>query len=156
MPLKANIGLARKVSDNNYGSRGAAINLEIELDTALLQDSSKLQDKVRHVFGLVRTALEQELQAQESQPREYRVMSSNNGNDTTVNGHSESPRTSQPRIATTKQVKALRAIAHANNIDLGEYLHRIFRVDRPEHLTMKQASVAIDELKTMPSPVGAA
>ena len=29
MPLRTNVGVSRKVSDNNYGSRGASVNLEV-------------------------------------------------------------------------------------------------------------------------------
>jgi hypothetical protein len=42
MPLKLNVGASRKVTDNNYGSRGASVNLEMELDTTLVTDPPKL------------------------------------------------------------------------------------------------------------------
>jgi hypothetical protein len=35
MPLKASIGLSRKVGQENYGSLGANCQLEIELDASL-------------------------------------------------------------------------------------------------------------------------
>ncbi|MFL5329196.1 MAG: hypothetical protein ACJ8C4_09790 [Gemmataceae bacterium] len=154
--LKANIGATRKVTDNNYGSKGASVNFEIELDTALLQDSAKLQEKVRHVFGLVRTALEQELNG--NAPSEGSAASSTRNGDRSAatpaysNGHSAQE--TRPRPATSAQIKALRAIARNNNVDLGEYLHQTFRVSRPEALSIKQASVAIDELKSANAVAG--
>ena len=61
MPLKLNVGASRKVTDNNYGSRGASVNLEIDLDTALVTDPPKLQEKIRHLFQVARTSLAEEL-----------------------------------------------------------------------------------------------
>ena len=28
MPLKTNVGISRKIADNNYGSHGASVNLK--------------------------------------------------------------------------------------------------------------------------------
>src|SRR5207253_2492390 len=91
MPLKLNVGASRKVTDNNYGSRGASVNLELELDTALASDSSKLQEKIRHLFGLVRVSLAEELNA--GNGHQSGPMPVNNGNHTPhgsngLNGHS--------------------------------------------------------------------
>src|SRR5437899_5709876 len=61
MPLKLNVGASRKVTDNNYGSRGASVNLELELDASLVAEPAKLQDRIRDLFDLVRASLAEEL-----------------------------------------------------------------------------------------------
>ncbi|MCE9534144.1 MAG: hypothetical protein K8T89_23955, partial [Planctomycetes bacterium] len=61
MPLKLNIGLNRKVGDANYGSHGASVNLELEVESALASDPGKLQERIRQVFQLVRSSLDEEL-----------------------------------------------------------------------------------------------
>ena len=45
MPLKLNVGLNRKVGEPNYGSRGASINLELELDSAVIDSPDRLRDR---------------------------------------------------------------------------------------------------------------
>src|SRR5258705_5676704 len=61
MPLRLNVGASQKVSDERYGSRGASVNLEIELDSALALDPAKLQERVRQLFALVRQSVSEEL-----------------------------------------------------------------------------------------------
>src|ERR1700683_3206858 len=61
MPLKVNVGLARKVGEANYGSRGAAVNVEMELESALVSDPAKLRERIRQLFDVVRTSLMEEL-----------------------------------------------------------------------------------------------
>jgi hypothetical protein len=59
MPLKLNIGLSRKVGEANYGSRGASVNMEVEIESALAGEPDKLHDKIRKMFTLVRNSLEE-------------------------------------------------------------------------------------------------
>ena len=61
MPLRINVGLSRKVGEANFGSRGASVNVEMELDSALVGDPGKLRERIRQIFGLVRTSLAEEL-----------------------------------------------------------------------------------------------
>lgn len=65
MPLKTNIGVNRKIADNNYGSRGASVNLEIELDCGLIQEPERLQERIRQVFRLAQQSLDEELARQQ-------------------------------------------------------------------------------------------
>src|SRR5271166_3460396 len=61
MPLKLNIGLTKKVGDSNFGSRGATVNVEVEVESALANDPAKLQERIRQVFNLVRSSVDEEL-----------------------------------------------------------------------------------------------
>ncbi len=46
MPLKLNVGLSRKVGEPNYSSRGASVNLELELDSAIVGEPDRLQERI--------------------------------------------------------------------------------------------------------------
>src|SRR5690242_8804938 len=45
MPLKLNVGLSKKVGESNYGSRGANLNLELEVEGSLVSEPTKLQER---------------------------------------------------------------------------------------------------------------
>jgi hypothetical protein len=138
MPLRLNLGLSRKIGESNYGSRGASINVEVEVESALVGDAAKLKDRIRQIYGLVRDSLAEELNgARPSIPSQ----------PTGGNGQDAKPRGSQPRPATQSQVRALRAIASRHQIDLAGILRDRFLLARPDQLTLKDASALIDELK---------
>lgn len=137
MPLKVNVGLSRKVADSNYGSRGASVNVELELDSSLIGDAAKFQEKIRQVYGLARASLNEELTNNGHQPAPTA-----NGNGS-KNGNGQ-----RPRQATASQVKAINAIANNQRLDLARYLTEHHRVGRPEDLDIKTASQVIDNLKS--------
>lgn len=143
MPMKLNAGLSRKVGEANYGSRGASVNLELELDSSLIQEPAKLQEKIRHLFVLVRAALQEELNGNGHAQPVTDTASQANG---TGNGGENVPRT-PPRLATQSQVKAIFAIAKSGKLDLKRILQDRFKVAKPEDLGIKEASALIDELK---------
>ena len=152
MPLKLNVGASRKVTDNNYGSRGASINLEIELDTTLVTDPPKLQEKIRHLFQIVRTSLAEELNG--SHQANGHVGATGNGRHAAgdppaANGHGTypGPRDAGPRRSTASQCKAIYAIARAAGVSLGDYLNERYHAHRPDELSIRQASETIDDLK---------
>ena len=49
MPLRLNIGLNKKVGEPNYSSRGASVNLEVEVDSSLVTEPARFQEKVRQL-----------------------------------------------------------------------------------------------------------
>src|SRR5262245_7623485 len=61
MPLTLNVGLSRKIGEANYGSRGASVNVETELDSGVVQEPDKLKERIRQLFGLARSSLDEEL-----------------------------------------------------------------------------------------------
>ena len=62
MPVKLNIGLSRKVGEPNYGSRGASIHLEVELENGVLNDPALMRDRVQDLYALARQSVDDELQ----------------------------------------------------------------------------------------------
>jgi hypothetical protein len=142
MPLKLNIGLSKKVGEANYGSRGASVNVELELESSLIAEPAKFQERIRQVFALVRTSLAEELNGNGHAPNGENTPAppaNTNGNGPARNGGQ--------RQATQSQIKAIHAIARSRRIDIGQFLSDRFRVHRPDDLTIREASQVIDELK---------
>src|SRR6516165_10717983 len=62
MPLKLNVGVSRKVGLPDYSSVGASCNLELELDTALLEkDLDGLHARIREAYVAAHKAVHDEL-----------------------------------------------------------------------------------------------
>jgi hypothetical protein len=146
MPLKINVGLSRKIGEENYGSKGASINIEMELDGSLANDPAKLQGRIRQMFGLVRDSVAEELNGTTAAPKQSNgtTAATNQGNGR--NGNSSSPSKSA-RQATESQVKAIYAITRSKGLNLATLLREHFQVDHPQKLSLKQASHFIDQLK---------
>src|SRR5438128_1602033 len=129
MPLRLNVGLNRKVGEANYSSRGASVNLELELDSALVEDPVKLKERIRLLYGLVRTALAEELNGGNGNGHppgsEARPTASQNCNGN-GNGQNTAPATGQrtggQRQATQSQVRAIHAIARSRQVNLTQFL----------------------------------
>lgn len=136
MPIKLNVGAARKVSDQRFSSRGASVNLEVELESALVSDPQKLHERIRHLFDLVHHSLAVELDTHRAPP------SGNSSNGK----HSD-----RPRLATPRQVKALHAIAKQRELDLAEVIRERYGLERPEEFTIQQASDLITALRSAES-----
>src|SRR5439155_9662096 len=155
MPLRLNVGLNRKVGEVNYSSRGASVNLELELDGALVAEPQKLHERIRQLFGLVRTALAEELNGgsngHESANKGANARHDEDDQRNDGNGDSRShdvgQRGNPPRPATTSQVKALFATTKSQRLNLNQLLRERFRVGKPEDLTIREASQLIDQLK---------
>jgi hypothetical protein len=165
MPLKLNVGVSRKVGLPDYCSAGASCNVEVELDSGLLQhDLGAFHAEVRAAFIAARQAVDDELvrlQAQSTSSVGFSAAVSGHGrrNGTPVQTNGAPTRTSgvparangtngrAPRPATPNQIKAIRAIARRQNANLKGLLVDKFGVEMPEDLTLSQASAFIDRLK---------
>jgi len=151
MPLKLNIGLSRKVGEANYGSRGASVNVEIEVDSSLVNEPARLQEKIRQVFGLARASVADELNGTNGHGHASRH--DNNGRHNGSNGNgaghngANGQRSHAARRATESQCKALFAITKSQGLKLKEVLRERFHVDKPEELSLKEASQLIDALQ---------
>jgi hypothetical protein len=139
--LKLNAGISRKVGEPNYGSRGASVNLELEVESNLVQDPDGLMDRVRKLFSLARDAVDAELNGSRQSPARSRT-----GGD---GGNSRGDRNGRP--ATTSQVRAIRAICKQRDLDADQIASERFNVDAVDQLTLTEASSLIDALKAEPA-----
>jgi hypothetical protein len=154
MPMKLNVGLSRKVGEPNYGSRGASVNLELELDNSLVEQPKRLRDRIRQLYQMAKASVDEELNANSQEPANgagnghsfdrYRTNGNGTSNGHAANGHG-------PRQATSSQVKAIHAIAGRNRIDVARLVQDRFNVQRPDDLSISDASTLIDELKAVPA-----
>ncbi|REJ74267.1 MAG: hypothetical protein DWQ34_23945 [Planctomycetota bacterium] len=138
MPMQLNIGFSEKKGQPDFGSIGASVNLQLELEGSLVNDPSRLRDSIRRLFGEARNAVEEEL-----------------ARDGT-NGHAENPaaRNGSQRPATAAQVKAIHAISRRQRIDLPALLGDRFGCSQPDELTLQDASKLIDNLNGASQNVG--
>jgi len=147
MPLKLNIGLSKKLGEANYGSRGASVNLELELESALVNEPVKLREKIAQAFNLVRSSLAEELNGNGQQAASSAPASSTNGQTFNANGASRAPRQAGQRLATQSQLKAIQAICKSQKLYPLPVAQAHFGVQKIEELTIQEASQLIDELK---------
>jgi hypothetical protein len=159
MPLRLNVGVTRKVGLPEYSSVGASCHVEVELDTGLIDDPDGFQDRVRDAYVACQQAVEDELTLLQGQSAAPASTSHANGNG---NGHGHGNGTANARNgassrngdhrrpvkpATANQVRAIVSIARRQRADLDGLLRDEFHVDRPEDLSLAQASAFIDQLK---------
>ena len=160
MPLKLNVGVSRKVGLPDYGSAGASCNLELELDSTLLErDLDAFHNEVRNAYVAAHQAVHDELaRLQIPADSATRSVAPTPAGSSIRNGYARENGNGQParpqgdrsrlrKAATPNQVKAILAIARRQNTDLAALLRQEFDAVRPEDLTLKQASELIDLLK---------
>ena len=169
MSVKLNIGLSRKVGEASFGSRGASINLEVELDNGVLNDPGQLRDRVQDLYMLARQSVDEELQRPaETGPSEPSHANSNgqrrishaananghtNGHATNgraTNGHGNNNGHGRIEVAraTQSQIRAIFAISKRQGLDPHTVISERFRVHKMDELTIREASALIDDLKS--------
>jgi len=138
--IKLNAGVSRKVGEPNYGSRGASVNVELELESAVVNDTEALYEKIRRLFALAKHSVDEELGISTSAP----------GNGPTSNA----PANTETRPATEKQKHAIAAICGENGFDGDQEAMGLF--GQPvSQLTLPEASQLIDRLKELRNAAGA-
>ena len=85
--LKLNIGFNRKVGEANFSSRGASVNLEIEVESGLVREPGKLQAKIDYLFGLAKSSVDVQLNGN-GHLEATSTASTSNGNGSHGNGNS--------------------------------------------------------------------
>jgi hypothetical protein len=157
MPLKLNVGVSKKLGLPEYSSVGASCNVEVELETGLLQhDLDTFHQRLRAAYGTCRQAVNDELTRLQAHPApaETRLAPTNgqadrNGKPSGVNGSPTRSAVSRARRpATANQVRAIVTIARRQEADLQSFLRADYGVDRPEDLSLAEASKLIDQLES--------
>jgi hypothetical protein len=76
--LKLSVGFNRKTGEANYGSRGASVSLDLELESGLVEQPDQLRERIRYLFGLAKASVEEEPHSRQAGP---------NGTQTNANGN---------------------------------------------------------------------
>ena len=167
MPMKLNVGLSRKIGEPNYGSRGATVNLELEVDSTLAAEPDRLHERIRELFGFAKMSIDEELQSAPTQPasdaqrsngraadnaRQPHVSGRNGASRSATNGYRSNGNGRQsannPPTATVSQVRALHAITNRLGLNLEDVVQERFNISDATVLTVAEASQLIDELNS--------
>jgi hypothetical protein len=148
MAVTVHVGFSRKVGEQNFGSRGASVQLELELDRSAIEDGERFQSEIQGIFELVRDAVDRELQRNRSPSTDPQADLDERSDAI----KSQNGRARAPRPATPNQVHAIQAIAQHRGVDLRPLLDVEFDAKTAEELTIVEASLLIDRLKSYPIP----
>lgn len=165
MPLKLNVGFSRKAGEPGFGSRGANLNLELEVDSTLVAEPDRLQARIRELFGLAKASVDEELRGAPSSPNAPGQHATGQAADNTrqqhANGRSGATRSANgayrsngngrqtannPPPATASQIRALNAICNRLELNLEAVVENRFNLSDAATLTVAEASQLIDEL----------
>ena len=143
MSIRVNVAYSKKLGLPSYGSLGASCSIEAEVDSGLISGKSdRLQQRLEQLYSACAHAVEAELQRH----REREVIgAADNGGAANSNGTHQA----SPRRATPSQVRAIRAIASHESLELAELLQKRFGVSDASKLSVEAASTIIDELKSL-------
>jgi hypothetical protein len=151
MAVTVRVGFSRKVGEPNYGSRGASVQLEVELDRMAFDDGERFQSEIEGIFERARDAVDRELHRSLSPLSQPQPDLDERSEPT----KSRNGRTRASRLATPNQARAIQAIAQTRGVVLSQLLADEFNSKAPEELTIVEASRLIDQLKSYPLPCDA-
>ena len=145
--LKLNAGFSRKVGEPNYGSRGASVNVELELESGLVGDADALMNRIRNLFSIAKRAVDAELNGTPASQDSPNSQTNRQGNSSQNGRFTDG----EPvRNATVSQLRAIRTICNRQGLDAAQVANEKFQVDDLNELTIREASSLIDHLKTEP------
>lgn len=134
MPLKLTIGMSRKVGEPNFGSRGATVGLEMEVDSGIVDQPREFHTRIARLFRLAKASVDRELESRPAPDLPH------------TNGHGTNG-VDPIRLATANQIRAIYTIAAERKIDLTTELRTRFDVVRLADLTLLQASELISAFR---------
>jgi len=164
MPLKLSVNVSRKMGLPNFSSAGAGLNLELEVDTSLLERPEELQAKVRTLYKLTDSAVREEIARQLAVEAPESAIQDTRPGQTGVqpaagNGHAAGNGNGQGR-ATVKQVDLICKLAGERLAEGPGGLNQLCTdqagVVDVHHLSKNQASELIKHLFTLPERSGTA
>ena len=138
MPLRLDVGFTKKQGQPDYGSIGASVSFQFEVEGGLINDPPRLRESIRKLFGQARDAVDEEL-AREGTNGHADHSPTGNGGQQQGNGHHSRP-------ASQAQVRAIHAISRRQQLDLATLLGEKFGCAKPEDLSLSDASSLIDDL----------
>ena len=144
--IRLNVGASRKVSDNHYGSKGGNVNIELELDSSLALDSTKLRDHIRKLFDLANASLTEELQANNEPASVEEIRHQRNDDSFNGNGAGHAVSVVPVRYASEKQLALIQGLLRKSKIPYQPLLGEC-KVGSFNELTVQQASRMIENLK---------
>ena len=116
MPLTLNVGLSRKIGQPHFGSRGASLNLELELDSAAVDAPDRLRERIRQFYGLLNVSIDEKLDLTEPVRNGTPACCGRGAVCRGIqNGQHVGVSNCAIRYATPGQVRAIRAIAVSGN-----------------------------------------
>ncbi len=152
MALTLSVGLQKKVGLPDYGSLCASCHVEFEIDRSLIDnDLEGFHEKAAGAFAACRQAVNDQL-AQQSANSSSPPSNGKPNRTYHHNGHARHSGNGQSTArdvgtATQSQIRAIFAISKRQRVDLASLVREKFSVDRPEDLSIREASTLIDELK---------
>jgi hypothetical protein len=167
MAVKLSIGLSKKVGLPRYSSLGASCYVELEIDPSLLDSNpAGFHEKVSRTFAACQQAVDDQLAQQTQLPAGTGNVLANNaprqvnfeGPVATAEHHTAEHHAAEHHTGTDteasagdgkltcRQLSAILAMVRRQQLDLLDLIQERFQLDRPEDLTIRQASRLINEL----------
>jgi hypothetical protein len=161
--IVANVSKKVPIPELDFSSQSYMAGLEVEVSEGATE--SQIQSRIGQVYRLLEQSIDAQIAATRSapnaQPEGVRHPGNNDGN-----GHEPAPQT-RPRFsssggnggngatATQAQIRAIQAISKANGLGLDVLtvlLQGRYGCQKPERLSVREASNLIEHLKTLKRP----